>query len=56
MSLSVSSTTTSRFVYKSYYGSEIDDSLMERCAKLFSNNYGIWGQNTAVVRGLKPGT
>lgn len=56
MSLSVSPTTTSRFVYKSYNGSEIDDALMGRCAQLFSNNYGIWGQNAAAMRGLNPGS
>ena len=29
--------------FAAWKGSEITDALMENCATLFSNNYGIWG-------------
>lgn len=49
------SPTSASLIYKVYPGNNIDDALLEQCAKLFTNNYGIWGQSPTDVKGPKPG-
>ncbi|THH15290.1 hypothetical protein EW146_g5154 [Bondarzewia mesenterica] len=50
------SPTSSSLIYIAHDGKEIDDALLDRCAKLFSNNYGIWGQSPTATQGPKPGS
>ncbi|THH04297.1 hypothetical protein EW146_g10212 [Bondarzewia mesenterica] len=50
------SPTSSSLIYIAHDGNEINDALLDRCAKLFSNNYGIWGQSPTATQGPKPGS
>jgi len=38
--------------FAAWNGTEVQDSLMDACAALFSNNYGIWGPGMATRQGL----
>ncbi|KAF8066497.1 hypothetical protein FPV67DRAFT_1495049 [Lyophyllum atratum] len=50
------SPTASELLYRTYEGHEIDDAMLDRCAKLFSENYGIWGTTPGTTKGPKPGS
>ena len=49
------SPSSSALIYKAYSGDEISDILMNACAKLFSENYGIWEHAPPGIKGPKPG-
>jgi hypothetical protein len=49
-----SSPDSTFLIYHALDGRRIDDDLLDRCAKLFSRNYGIWGHTPTAVTGLKP--
>jgi hypothetical protein len=48
---------TSSVIYHTLDGKEIDDAHLDRCTRLFSNIYGIWGQKSGPKQGcsLRPG-
>ena len=50
-----SSPTSTSLIFNAHDGNDINDALLERCAKLFSENYGIWGKNPSATKGPKPG-
>ena len=54
--LPISPTPTSLY-YCASYGTEVSDDLLDSCAKLFSTNYGIWGENVPppLSKFIKPG-
>lgn len=35
-----------KLLIESFTGSEITDAILEGASKLFSENYGIWGENS----------
>lgn len=37
------------FSYKMTLGSEVSDDTLKLCANLFSSNYGIWGDQAAII-------
>ena len=37
--------------YAAWQGADIQDDLMDACAALFSNNYGIWGGQSPQKKG-----
>ena len=39
-----------------YDWKEIDDALLDRCARLFSENYSIWGTNPTSTKAPKAGS
>jgi len=41
--------------YISYPGAAVTDKLLGECAALFSESYGVWGQNPNSNKGPKPG-
>jgi len=42
--------------YSAVAGDAISDELLESCAKLFSTNYGVWGEGAlAISKFTKPG-
>ncbi|KAL1962421.1 hypothetical protein VTN77DRAFT_9692 [Rasamsonia byssochlamydoides] len=38
-------------VYEKYDGSQVTDSMLQEAARLFSENYGVWGREAASVVG-----
>lgn len=42
-------------IYRTYLGGDITDALLEQCAQLFGNNYGVWGSNPTTTKGPKAG-
>ncbi|KAF8161879.1 hypothetical protein BJ912DRAFT_1007016 [Pholiota molesta] len=42
--------------YITFNGPEISDELLERCAELFGNHYGVWGPRPESVKGPKIGS
>jgi hypothetical protein len=43
-------------LYFAYDGKEIDDVLLDRCARLVGENYGIWGINPTATKAYKAGS
>jgi len=33
------------FVYEATIGTDVSDGVLDSCARLFSLNYGVWGEN-----------
>ena len=45
----------SAFSFKAIDGDRIDDHLLDDCAKLFSANYGVWGESAGpYLSGMSP--
>jgi hypothetical protein len=40
-----------RTVYEKHDGSQLTDEMLQEAAKLFSENYGVWGKGAARVTG-----
>ena len=51
-----SSPSSASLLYFTYDGKEIDDALLNRCARLFGENYGIWGTNPTSTKAPKAGS
>ncbi|KAF9220823.1 hypothetical protein BS17DRAFT_738892 [Gyrodon lividus] len=49
------SPTSTSIVYQVYSGPDISDEVLEQCSELFSNNYRVWGQRPAGMKGPKTG-
>jgi hypothetical protein len=48
--------SSASLLYFVYDGKEIDDTLLDRCARLFGENYGIWGTNPTAMKAPKAGS
>jgi hypothetical protein len=43
------SPSKSSYVYQVLDGSDLSDDLIDSCAKLFSSNYGVWGEKAPTI-------
>ena len=51
----IAQASSTKILYSAKLGSELSDLQLAECAKLFSANYGIWGEAVSqMAPGLKP--
>lgn len=51
------SPSSSSFLYSASVGKDVSDALLDQCARLFSTNYGVWGEKAlSISKYTQPGS